>query len=354
VIAFKPTSSKEYIGSPSIAKLPSGKYVASHDFFGPNATKKHTEVYQSSDSGLTWEKISEMDDQWWSSLFFHNGALYIMGTTKEYGYCVIRKSEDEGKTWTTPTDANNGLLMGDSEYHTAPMPIVIHDGRIWRAMEERNPPEEWGVNFLSFVMSAPVDADLLKASSWLSTNKLRYDQAWEGKAWLEGNVVITPSGKIENILRCAINRTDIDELACVTEISSDGKTASFDSTKGFIKFPGGSKKFNIKYDETTKLYWSLANYIPDEFKGHSPSQTRNTLALISSADLRNWKINEIILQNPDVEHVGFQYVDWFYEGDDIVSVVRTAYPEKDGTPAHRAHDANYMLFLRIKDFRKYQ
>jgi len=351
VIAFSPASSEQYIGSPSIAKLPNGKYIASHDFFGPKATLRQTEVYYSVDDGISWEKISELDGQYWSSLFYHQGHLFIMGTSEQYGYCVIRRSDDEGKTWTEPKDSLTGILLGDSEYHTAPMPTVIHDGRIWRAMEERNPPEKWGVNFLSFVISAPDDADLLKASSWQTTNRLRYNQEWEGKAWLEGNVVVTPIGGIENILRCAVDKDEIGELACVINISLDGKKAEYDSTKGFIVFPGGSKKFSIRYDEKSQLYWSLSNYIPKEYEGNDPSQTRNTLALISSPDLKSWKANKIILQNSDVKHIGYQYVDWLFEDEDIISVVRAAYPERDGTQAHRAHDANHMLFLRIEEFR---
>jgi len=351
VIAFSPASSEQYIGSPSIAKLPNGKYIASHDFFGPKATLRQTEIYHSVDDGISWGKISELDGQWLSSIFYHQGNLFIMGTSERYGFCVIRRSDDEGKTWTEPQDSLTGILLGDSEYHTAPMTTVIHDGRIWRAMEERNPPENWGVNFLSFVMSAPEGADLLKASSWQATNRLRYNQEWEGRAWLEGNVVITPSGKIENILRCAVDKDNIGEVACVITISPDGQKAYFDSTKGFIEFPGGSKKFSIRYDENSQLYWSLSNYIPKEYEGSDPSQTRNTLALIFSHDLKSWKINKIILHDSDVKHVGYQYVDWLFEDNDIISVIRAAYPESDGTQAHNAHDANHLLFLRIKDFR---
>ena len=95
----------------------------------------------------------------------------------------------------------------------------------------------------------------------------------------------------------------------------------------------------------------MSNYIPKEYEGSDPSQTRNTLALIFSHDLKSWKINKIILHDSDVKHVGYQYVDWLFEDNDMISVIRAAYPESDGTQAHNAHDANHLLFLRIKDFR---
>jgi len=37
VVAYSPASSGKYIGSPSIAIMPNGDYVASHDFFGPKS-----------------------------------------------------------------------------------------------------------------------------------------------------------------------------------------------------------------------------------------------------------------------------------------------------------------------------
>ena len=60
------------------------------------------------------------------------------------------------------------------------------------AWEEATPGKRWGENFKAFVMSAPVDADLLDASSWTRTNALERDPKWlNGKfgGWLEGNAV---------------------------------------------------------------------------------------------------------------------------------------------------------------------
>jgi len=37
-------------------------------------------------------------------------------------------------------------------------------------------------------------------------------------------------------------------------ISDDGKSASFDPARDHIDFPGGAKKFTIRYDERTKRY----------------------------------------------------------------------------------------------------
>jgi hypothetical protein len=133
------------IGSPSIVKLPNGSYLASHDIFGQveNPDNRKTHIFQSTNRGKSWKKIAVIDSQFWSNLFFHDGAVYLMGTNGQYGFCIIRKSMDDGYTWTDPVDEESGLLLADGEYHTAPMPMVVHNGRLWRAMEDRNPPENY-------------------------------------------------------------------------------------------------------------------------------------------------------------------------------------------------------------------
>ena len=347
IINHSPYKTGRFIGSPSLIILPNGDYLASHDYFGPNVDRAETFVYRSKDYGETWYKISNVKDQFWSNLFYLNDNTYLIGTSKEYGYVVIRKSTDNGQTWTTPTDSNNGILLSYGEYHTAPVPVVIYQGRIWRSMEDRFPPTDWGKYFRTFVMSAPVDSDLLDAKNWETTNRLSYNQDWPGSAWLEGNVVITPQGYLWNILR---NHTTEGDKAAITKVGLTGKVLTFDPGNDFINFPGGSVKFTIRFDKISGKYFSLTNYIPEKYKGGNPERTRNTLALISSIDLMNWRIEKIVLQDPSVSNVGFQYADFQFDGSDIIFVARTAYYEKDGFGTTQ-HDSNYLTFHRIKNFR---
>jgi len=349
VIVHSPVNSQKFIGSPSLLILPNGNYLASHDLFGPGEKRAQTFIYESTDRGESWKLVSEINDQYWSNLFYLKGNVYLMGTTKEYGFVVIRRSTDNGKTWTTPTNNTNGILLNDGEYHTAPVPVVIYKGRIWRSMEDRNPPTDWGIYFRTFVMSAPINSDLLEAKNWESTNRLSYDQEWPGSAWLEGNVVVSPHGYLWNILR---NHTSQGEKAAIVKVGLTGKVVTFDPENDFINFPGGSVKFTIRFDSVSNKYYSLTNYIPPNYKGNNPERTRNTLALISSSDLIHWKVNHIVWQDVSVSNVGFQYVDFRFDRKDIVFVSRTAYFEKNGFGTQQ-HDSNYLTFYRIKNFRSY-
>ena len=351
VIKHLPDTNQAYLGSPSIAVLPDGTYVVSHDIFGNDSPRDQTFVYQSRDKGVAWKPIAEVKGQWWSTLFVHRTNLYLIGTTRENGFAAIRRSSDGGRNWTEPTNHNSGLLFSDGRYHCAPVPLIVHNGRIWRAMEDAMGDGGWGKQFHAFMMSAPEDADLLKFESWTFSNRVGRDPNWlDGKfdGWLEGNAVVLPDGQMTDILRVA--STNHPERAAIIKISVDGKTAGFDPVNDFIEFPGGSKKFTIRFDPQSKLYWSLANYVPEKFRNTPPDRTRNTLALVSSPDCRKWKVNKILYQHPDTNAHGYQYVDWLFEGDDIISVIRVAHNDDFGG-AHSQHDSNYITFFRVKKFR---
>lgn len=356
VVDYIPASTKTYIGSPSICILPNGDYIASHDHFGPASTEHEqalTAVFRSADKGKSWEKISEINGQFWSNLFFHNGSLHIMGTWKHHGNLIIRKSADGGFTWTEPSDNRTGLIR-EGEYHTAPMPMVIHDGRIWRAVENaKSYTTAWGIRYGATVFSAPVESDLLNAANWTNTNSLAYDSVYlEGRfrGWLEGNAVVTPEGKIVNILRVATTEPGRD-LAAIVDISDDGLKASFDPATGFIDFVGGARKFSIRFDEESRRYWTICNMIPEGFTAMNAGSVRNVLVIKSSSDLRQWTVHRILLKHPDVKKHGFQYVDWQFDGKDIIYLSRTAYDDESGG-ANNYHDANYLTFHRIKNYRK--
>jgi hypothetical protein len=333
VIDRSPNFAKVYIGCPSIVILPDGRYVASHSWFGPGTKNDTSEVFQSSDRGESWLKLTTLKGQWWSNLFLHRDGLYIFGVTHEYGQIVIRRSNDGGRTWSNPTDNHSGLLTEEDRYHCAPVPVALHNGRIWRAFERaQGPRPAWS----SLVVSAAAEADLLKAESWCFSEPLPH--LWSLSQWIEGNAIVSPQGEVLNILR---TNGQGDDKAAIVHVSADGRTLTHDREHDLIDFPGGGTKFTIRFDRQTKRYWALGN------RQSQPKAFRNVLVLSSSADLRTWNVETVVLRHADSKNHAWQYVDWQFDGDDLIVASRTAW---DGS--HNAHDANYFTFHRVPNFRR--
>ncbi len=361
VIDHSPKSSGIYLGSPGLAVLSDGTYIAKGDEFGPGSPKNEkggTRIYRSEDRGKSWKQTNRISGAFWASLFVHRNVLYLMGTKKAYGDTVIWKSNDGGRSWLEPTDTEHGVLLDDARYHCAPTPVVVHEGRIWRAMEDAmGRPNRWGAHFRAFMMSAPVGTDLLKASSWTCSNRMARNPQWlDGLfgGWLEGNAVVTPEGEIVNILRVDYPSKRgypvKEEKAAIIKISDDGRTVTFDPETGFITFPGGCKKFTIRFDDKSGAYWTLSNAVLPQHRNGNRERIRNAVALMRSNDLRTWKIRSILLYHPDTQRHGFQYLDWLFEGNDLIAVSRTAYDDGLGG-AHNQHDANFLTFHRFENFR---
>jgi hypothetical protein len=368
-------ATKTYLGSPSILRLPNGDLLATHDYFGPGCPLNHegeehlTSVYRSQDNGRTWRNVTHIANAFWSSLFALEGTVYLIGTTQQYGSIAIRRSEDGGHTWTHPADRRCGLLFAGGRrrsapnYHCAPVPVLVRHGRVYRAFEDST-PLGWPSGFQACVISAEADADLLDASSWRMSSKLAFRVDWlpaewggyiEG-GWLEGNVVENREGRLWNVLRLNA-RTSRDgawslwNKAAMVRVEEGTTRLSFDPAQGFIELPGGHSKFTIRYDSGSERYLTLSNGVRDP----SGPSLRSVLSMYASVDLRRWSHCLTLLTDdsglpPELsaQRTGFQYVDWQFDGEDIIYLVRTAYGG-----AHSYHDANRITFHRLSGFRQW-
>ncbi len=367
-VKFQDERAQIYLGSPSVIRLEDGSLVATHDFFGKYAKNLDgenglTAVYRSEDDGASWQQITFLDGAFWGNLFLCGGRLYHIGNAWEYGHVVIRRSDDGGFTWTNPTDEHSGLLFRAGPKWEWPNyqvvgPVSIIRGRVCLGIEDMLPTARWNPEcFEEFVISAPVDADLLEAGNWLASNKVHFESEKvpselrvEKNGWLEGCVVEGPDGRLVDIARVHLNRPN---KAALFELSDDFRNLSFNYDTGFIDMIGGHSKFEVRRDEQTGLYLTLTN----EFTGqgfHPVLAARNKLALAVSDDLRHWKKVKTILQDESglpedvsMRLTGFQYVDWRFDGDDIIFLCRTAY-----RGAHSFHDSNRITYHVIRDFRK--
>ena len=331
-----------YIGSPSIAILPNGDYAASHDIFGggsTEATSGITEIFRSTDRGASWIQTTTLSDQFWSTLFVHGGALYIFGyTCSGEGDLILRRSDDGGFTWTTPDGPETGLLR-EGNYGGTPNRPVVYDGRLWIGQSTR-------------LMSAPVEADLLRSDSWTLSNGVPTSTDWlDGRFefWSEGQVTASPAQgvvlmpKVKGLPYTALLRAD-----------SPG-TLTFDADDGFVELPGAEKKFGAAYDAVSEKYYVLDNPVlpahkDDLFLLGKPEMIRNTAAVLSSSDLRSWEVEAIFLYSPHIHYEAFQYLNFELDGDDLAVISRTAF-FVGGYHPPRGHDSNLMTFHRIPDFR---
>jgi len=344
--AVSPNFDTYYLGTPNIMRLADGDLLATYDHFGPATGNNLTAVSRSTDNGQSWSRLSGVIGSFWPTLFEHDGSLYLMGQDRADGNTVIRRSVDGGATWTSPHDAATGLLL-TGRYAGGPTPVEVANGRIYRAVERVAPGGGFGA-FRSLVMSAAVDADLLNANNWTVSNELAFQQQWlptatEDPGWLEGNMVVAPNGEVWNILR--VNSNPAVDKAAIERVNDDGNEVTFDR---IIDMPGGRQKFTIRRDPQTNLYLSFVNNNTDP----SNPRQRNVMSLIASQDLIQWEILETLLEDDQglswedsMALTGFQYVDWRFDGDDIIYLVRTAY---DGAP--NFHDSNRITYHVLEDY----
>lgn len=353
-IAFLPYVDRRFLGSPAIVISFDGAYVVSLDVFGKDSTSSDTYVYESTDSGASWREIAHVPHAFWSSLFAHGRALYLLGTSTEYGALLIRRSDDGGATWTVPRDCASGLISSDARFHTAPVPVVEHRGRLWRAFEiTTGAGSEWG-RFSSGVMSALLGSDLLDAANWTLSPPVEIPARLAElgcPTWLEGNVVIEPGGSLVNILRAQVWDRGRQFVARLP-VDVERNRLSVDPESALRPMPGGGSKFSIRFDPVSHAYYSLANTGLFDSSPTLGLRARNTLSLIRSRDLAEWEVLGVVAHHPDDALHGFQYADWVFDHDDIIAVVRTA-SDFAGSNAHSYHDSNLITFHRIERFRSW-
>ena len=150
--------------------------------------------------------------------------------------------------------------------------------------------------------------------------------------------MIAPDGKLYNYMRY---QTQIEKKILVYTVPDDPDAPIEYSHP--VAFDGNLSKFMIKFDEASGRYYSIISRRIDE-----PKTARNLLSLVSSVNLSDWELvcDLIDRRNDDPKMVGFQYVDFEIEGDDIIYLCRTAMNN-----AKNYHDANYSTFHRIENFR---
>lgn len=230
--------------------------------------------------------------------------------------------------------------------------------------------------------------------------------------WLEGNAVVPPNTisvvdggdagsrsdtgtGIAIVLR--VNSIPTANKAAYLFVSSPSAMPVFVRWLDF--FPGGMSKFSIRQDASSGLYVTLSNMVVDASISGSPTcattahvhagvswsagtnaslpccgmqqvlechstpldcwwchaSTRNNLTLSVSPDLVTWRVLSVLMTDDSGQPswmsqlmTGFQYVDWQFDGKDLIAAVRAGYR---GSQCY--HNSNRLLFQRVVDWRRF-
>lgn len=319
--------SGQFTCSPSIVRLPNGALLASNDYYIGDGAQNYTTVFRSDDDGQSWYYVTDIMPCFWGKLFWHNGALYLLGTSTEYGDLLIGRSDDEGKNWTTPTVLMRGACNPKyNGMHKAPMRIEHAAGRLWTAIDYGS----WAKKtFANAIFSVSEDADLLNADNWVCTGFLPHDNSLplsDTAKWaIEGNAVLTPDGRIANVLRYTTGKAKLN-------ITDPSKPEDLPECMGIIDMPVGHTKFEILRHESGK-YYAVGNLPP----------MRTRLVLISSDDLIHWNFERYLIDGSalDEKKNAFQYPSALLEGNTLTVLSRTALNN-----ACNWHNSNYITFHR--------
>lgn len=326
------TTPRRFVADPEIAVLPNGDYVAAWAMSGRSSTADTagvTTLYRSSDKGATWTSLGTQTPFLRGSLFVHDGALYFLGGNFEGGAGVIKKSLDNGSTWSTTT-------LSISASATPNNPAVFNN-RIWSAVSTSS-------HFVSDT------SDLMQATSWSQGAGYGSQPSWpsEGEFMGEGQMVASPEQGV-----VLLPKVKQHALTAISRVNSTTGAVTVDPDNDFVALPGGEKKFGAGYDAVSGKFYIISNPVLPAHSGSSilPDMIRNTSALLSSSDLRSWKVEKFFLYFEDIDREGAGYMNFDIDGTNMAVIARTAFKVPGETYPTRGHDSNVLTFHTIPDFR---
>lgn len=342
--------SGKFLSSPGLLRLPSGGLMASMDVFGGGGNL--TLLFRSDDNGKTWGYVNDLFPAFWGRLFLNQGYLYCLCVDKPYGNLIIGRSEDEGRTWTSPVRLVTVTATQDfGGVHKSSVPVVHHNGKVWSAIEYS--VREGELNHRSAALvSANEDSDLLDPNNWKCTEFLPFDRNWKGAPecfhadYIEGNAIVSPDGCVCDYLRLETFYPwkPVYNKAVVLRSDNNDPDAPMKFDR-IVDMPVGVRhKFVVQKDPVTGKYIVLGN------ENGPDKPQRTVLSMSVSDDFYNWKVAKRLIdyRNADPAYVGFQYPDWIFDGEDILFLSRTAFNR-----AESFHNNNYVTFHTIENYKQY-
>jgi hypothetical protein len=340
--------------------MANGDYLISFGLFGDSLspsqeTSGTTYVYRSSDQGQTWTNLtpSPIMDLTRSSLFVHEGDTYMWGYTAAPGGQVLRKSTDYGSTWAT------SVLTSESRHGTPFNPVIALNSsgtsRVWCAVGGRRLMS--GRSAVSLIMdparwidpgSAANTDDQPDFGAGVTIDAVSEAQIVYGP---QSGVVVMPKVRMQGVSPPYFSYTILLQQTGNNDL---GAATAHD----WVMMPGAEKKFGAAYDPVSGRFYVLSNPVlaaHESGSGWAWELIRNTAAMLSSKDLYHWDVEQIFLYSTDIDHEGFQYLNFDLDSDDMIIASRTAFdisgePGVDYPPP-RGHESNMITFHRISNFR---
>lgn len=398
VVVKSPDPARIYCFTPGIARLRTGRLVATMDFGGPGLppSQPRGRVFTSDDGGRVWTLRGSFP-------FLHarpfeaGDSLYILGHD---GDLMILRSDDGGITWSPPARLTEGQT-----WHGSAGNVLEHRGYVYLVMERRMSRliRVWPVGELApILLRGHARADLTHRTNWTFASELSFAQTIPNLAldpavdffgipffaapypfgtlpafgrpcapigWLEGNVVRfndpdhlwhDPADRTFHLwLRAHTGHAGYAAIARVVE-GADGslntQLATVPSGRRmlFVPCPGGHLRFHVLYDEPTKLFWLLSsqstdsmchpNRLPPE-RFNLPNNERHRLQLHFSRNMFDWCFAGLVATGTTPREAR-SYAAMAIDGNDLVILARSG-----DARAASAHDTNLITFHRVARFR---
>lgn len=398
VVYESPDPARIYCYTPGIARLESGRLVATMDLGGSGVKKAELrgKVFTSDDGGKTWAHRTDFPFVH-ARPFIAGKSLYVLGQS---GDLMVIRSDNDGITWTAPAK-----LTEDERWHQSACNVHYANGCVYLVMERRvtDNIKSWPVGEMAPVlMRGKLGADLTRRENWTFASELSFrdtipnlekDPAIDffgvpffpsaypkGSVlaprrnnapigWLETNVVqfqdpnhiwFDPKGKTFHLwMRAHTGGTGYAAIAKVVESDDGAMTTMLETVPSgkkilFVPCPGGQMRFHVLYDEQTRLFWLLSSQATDsmtrvdrlpEDRYNLPNNERHRLQLHFSRNMIDWCFAGMVAMGKTPKE-SRHYASIAIDGDDLVILSRSG-----DARAKSAHDGNLITFHRVRNFR---
>lgn len=364
-----------YCYTPWLENAFGGRLIASFDIAGPGLANENgpksekgdyggnqMRIYISDDRGESWRETGRLP-MLHARVFAAGKNLYALG---HGGKLLISKSCDNGETWSEPY-----CLDSEMVWHQSACGYERRDGKIWITMEKVPYQDHWQGGD-PVLMCADENSDLTLRSSWKFSNLLKFEEIAPhysamapggntGYAYLESNVVLERDetnefyGKFLIFLRS--NRCLFPDTAHIITGGENADGSLYLETVSdklfYVPFPGGEMKFQVIYDEPSRLYWLIASHstyttftrddaLNAEVKRFSE---RNRLELFYSRNCFDWSSAGVVACGKNYLE-SRHYASLLAVGNDLLVLSRSG-----DSSAKNCHDTNLITVHKIIDFR---